>query len=137
MASARASARRGIDARDTGAVKRYYAPSPANLFAVDIGALPPNSKRDMRIIYFILVIVITAVLSVFAFENLESTTVSVFGWQVTAPLAALLVITYVLGMATGGSAVSFITHSLRKATAAKRPKGAPAPRAPRQDHSHS
>ena len=70
----------------------------------------------MRIVYFILVVAFVSLLAVFAIENLAGTTVSMFGWSLTAPLAAVIVGVYVLGMITGGSVVSFITHSLHKAT---------------------
>jgi putative membrane protein len=72
----------------------------------------------MRIVYLIMVVAFVSLLVAFAFENLANTTVRMFGWTLTAPLAAVIVGVYVLGMMTGGSVVSFIRHSLHQATLA-------------------
>lgn len=79
----------------------------------------------MRYVYLTLVILFIAVLLIFAMSNLASATLSFLGWQVTAPLAGLIVLVYVLGMITGGSVLSFLRHSLHKATAKPAPKPAP------------
>lgn len=79
----------------------------------------------MRYLYLFLVIAFCALLLIFALSNLASVTLSFLGWQVTAPLAGLIVLVYVLGMITGGGVLSFLRHSLHKATAKPAPREAP------------
>ena len=61
------------------------------------------------------------------------------GWQILvrpitavglgAPLAILVALVYLLGMATGGSLFSFLRYSIHKATSPKRVRGeTPAPK---------
>ncbi len=76
----------------------------------------------MRYLYLLLVILFLAITLVFAFENLASVTLSMFGWRLTAPLAAVIVGVYALGMITGGSVISFLRHSLYQATQPSRKK---------------
>jgi uncharacterized integral membrane protein len=70
----------------------------------------------MRYLYLTIVIAFCAILGVFALGNLSSVTLSFLGWQVTAPLAGLVIVVYVLGMISGGSVLSFLRHSLHHAT---------------------
>ena len=79
----------------------------------------------MRYVYLFLVIAFAVLLLIFALSNLASVTLSFLGWQVTAPLAGLIVLVYALGMITGGGVLSFLRHSLHKATAKPMPKVAP------------
>lgn len=79
----------------------------------------------MRYLYLFLVIIFCALLLVFALSNLASVTLSFLGWQVTAPLAGLIVLVYALGMITGGGVLSFLRHSLHKATSRPAPRNAP------------
>lgn len=81
----------------------------------------------MRYFYLFLVIVFVALLLVFALGNLSAATLSFLGWRITAPLAAMIVAVYILGMFTGGSVLSFLRHSLHQATARPAPKVAPKP----------
>jgi uncharacterized integral membrane protein len=79
----------------------------------------------MRYVYLFLVIVFVALLLIFALSNLASATLSFLGWQVTAPLAGLILGVYALGMITGGGVLSFLRHSLHKATAKPGTRSAP------------
>ena len=81
----------------------------------------------MRYFYLFLVILFVALLLVFAVGNLSAATLSFLGWRITAPLAAMIVAVYVLGMFTGGSVLSFLRHSLHKATEKPAPKVPPKP----------
>jgi len=40
---------------------------------------------------------------IFAFQNLESVTMSFLGFRISAPFALVALVLYLLGMATGGS----------------------------------
>lgn len=71
-------------------------------------------------------IAVTSILGIafliFALQNLQSVTVAFLGFGITAPLAILFVVVYLLGMATGGSAWSLIRwawQGSRPATAGK------------------
>jgi putative membrane protein len=50
------------------------------------------------------IVVLAAATLVFAWQNLGQVTVSFLAFRITAPLAVLIVIVYLLGMATGSSA---------------------------------
>ena len=66
-----------------------------------------QERLSMR--FNIIVIAILAIVSlIFAFQNLQSVTVSFLGFSITASLAVLFVIVYLLGMATGGSVWALI-----------------------------
>ena len=62
----------------------------------------------MRWFHIIVIAVLAIAILIFAFENLQSVTVEFLGFSVTAPLAILFVIIYLLGMATGGSVWTLI-----------------------------
>ncbi|MDT2023052.1 hypothetical protein [Methylocella sp. CPCC 101449] len=59
-----------------------------------------------------IVILVVAIL-IFAFQNLENVTLSFLGFRITAPLALQIVIVYLLGMATGGSALALVRWAWR------------------------
>ena len=62
----------------------------------------------MRWIYVAVIAVLALVTLIFALQNLQSVTVSLLRLQLSAPLAVLIIIVYVLGMATGGSAWALV-----------------------------
>jgi len=57
----------------------------------------------MRWIHIGVIVAFTAVILIFALQNLESVTMSFLGFRISAPLAVVAVVLYLLGMATGGS----------------------------------
>ena len=59
------------------------------------------------------IIVLAVAVLVFALQNLENVTLSFLGFRVTAPLAVQIIIVYLLGMATGGSAWALIRWAWR------------------------
>ena len=67
----------------------------------------------MRWIYLAVIILIAAAAIIFALQNFEIVTMSFLGFSARAPLALLVVLVYVLGMATGGSLWSLLRQSLR------------------------
>lgn len=70
----------------------------------------------MRYAFLALIIVFLALIATFAFQNLQSVTVAFLGLQLTAPLAIMVALVYLLGMATGGGLFSFLRYSIHKAT---------------------
>jgi uncharacterized integral membrane protein len=62
----------------------------------------------MRWFNIIVIAILAIVILIFAFQNLQSVTVSFLGFSITASLAVLFGIVYLLGMATGGSVWTLI-----------------------------
>ena len=58
----------------------------------------------MRWVYTAVIAVLVAAILIFAIQNHQSVTVSFLGLSMSAPLALLAVVIYLLGMATGSSA---------------------------------
>lgn len=70
----------------------------------------------MRVIYLTLSVLFIAMIVIFAFQNLQTVTVAFLGMSASAPLALVVVLVYLLGMASGGSVVTFLRRSIREAT---------------------
>jgi lipopolysaccharide assembly protein A len=73
----------------------------------------------MRWVYLAIVVVFVAAIVIFAFQNLGLVTMSFLGFSVSAPLAMVAAIVYVLGAFTGGSLFGFLRHSLRESKATR------------------
>jgi uncharacterized integral membrane protein len=58
----------------------------------------------MRWVYLAVIAVLALITLIFAVQNFQSVTVSLLRLQLSVPLAVLVVVIYLLGMATGGSA---------------------------------
>jgi putative membrane protein len=65
----------------------------------------------MRWIYFAVIILIAAAAIIFALQNFEIVTMSFIGFNARVPLALLVAVTYLLGMATGGSLFALLRRS--------------------------
>jgi uncharacterized integral membrane protein len=72
-----------------------------------------------RYLYIALIVVFTALVILFKFQNLETATVSLFSMSVTLPVSLLVFAIYVLGMLTGGFMLSLLRSWARGA--ARRP----------------
>jgi putative membrane protein len=72
----------------------------------------------MRWVHLIVIALFAVATIVFAAQNFEIVTMSFLGFSARAPLALLVAIIYVLGMATGGSLWALLRYSFEKA---KRP----------------
>lgn len=73
----------------------------------------------MRYLHAGLLVLFVVVVAVFCFQNLKTVDVAFLGWSASVPLALLVVVTYVLGMATGGGLISFLRRSYRGVREAK------------------
>ena len=62
----------------------------------------------MRWLHITVVAVVAIAFLIFALQNLQLVTAAFLGFSVTAPLAVLFVVVYLLGMATGGGAWSLV-----------------------------
>ena len=69
----------------------------------------------MRYLYIGLIVVFTALVLLFKFQNLEAATVSLFSASITLPVSVLVFLVYVLGMLTGGCLFALIKSWVRNA----------------------
>ena len=67
----------------------------------------------MRWLHIAVVVIFAVAVLIFVAQNFEIVTMSFLGFSARAPLALLVVLVYVLGMATGGSLWSLLRQSLR------------------------
>ena len=65
----------------------------------------------MRWIYLAVIVLFAVATLVFALQNLEAATVTFLGFRLRAPLAALTIVVYLLGAATGGSLLALLRRS--------------------------
>ena len=65
----------------------------------------------MRRINLIVIVLFVVATVVFAVQNFQIVTMSFLGFSVRAPLALLVSIIYLLGMATGGSLLALLRRS--------------------------
>jgi lipopolysaccharide assembly protein A len=75
----------------------------------------------MRVIQAIVFLVFLGAVGLFAVQNTRSLTVNFWTWELTAPVALLIVAVYLLGMLSGWTVVAFVRRSLRRV--AERPRG--------------
>lgn len=67
----------------------------------------------MRWLHTIIIAALIATTVIFAAQNFQSVTVSFLNLEMTAPLAVLIALVYVVGMVTGGSAWSLIRWAIQ------------------------
>lgn len=67
----------------------------------------------MRWIHILVVVLFAVAVLIFVVQNFTIVTVSFLGFSARAPVALLVALAYVLGMATGGSLWSLFRRSLQ------------------------
>ncbi len=65
----------------------------------------------MRWVHIVIIELFVAAIVIFAFQNLEMTTMSFLGFSIRAPLALITAVIYLLGAATGGSLFALVRRS--------------------------
>ncbi|MBL8415592.1 MAG: hypothetical protein JNM42_14225 [Propionivibrio sp.] len=70
----------------------------------------------MRYVYAGLILVVTAVVLMFNFQNLTSVTVTLFSMSLTMPASLLVIGVYILGMVSGSALFSLLRGWLHGAT---------------------
>jgi lipopolysaccharide assembly protein A len=70
--------------------------------------LKQKEVTSMRYIYIALMVVAIAIVLLFVVQNTPTTTVSFFSASITLPLSILVLLTYVMGILTGGVVVSLL-----------------------------
>jgi uncharacterized integral membrane protein len=68
----------------------------------------------MRIIQAILFLVFLGAVGLFAVQNTRSVAVDFWTWELTAPVALVIVAVYFLGMLSGWTVVAFVGRSRRR-----------------------
>jgi lipopolysaccharide assembly protein A len=58
---------------------------------------------NMRYVYIALIVLLTAIVLIFTFQNLTSVTVSLLSMSASLPLSTLVILVYLLGMVTGSA----------------------------------
>jgi uncharacterized integral membrane protein len=66
----------------------------------------------MRWIHLFVVVMFAAAVLIFVVQNFTMVTMSFLGFSARAPVALLVALVYVLGMATGGSLWSLLRRSI-------------------------
>jgi lipopolysaccharide assembly protein A len=69
----------------------------------------------MRYVYVALIVVFTAIVLLFKFQNLETVTVSLATSSFTLPVSVLVLLVYLLGMFTGGFVLALLRSWVRGA----------------------
>ncbi len=69
----------------------------------------------MRIVYSLLLALFAAIVLLFALQNLQAITVSLFSYSVTLPIALVVIGVYFLGMISGGALLAFLRGTMRRA----------------------
>ncbi|TPQ35362.1 hypothetical protein C2U70_14810 [Bradyrhizobium guangdongense] len=65
----------------------------------------------MRWVYLAIIVLLAVAIIVFAFQNLETVTMTFFRINVSLPLAVQTIVVYLLGAATGGSLFALLRRS--------------------------
>jgi uncharacterized integral membrane protein len=68
----------------------------------------------VRIIQAILFLIFLGAVGLFALQNTRAVTVDFWTWELTAPVAIVIVAVYFLGMLSGWTVVAFVRRSLRR-----------------------
>lgn len=70
----------------------------------------------MRYVYIALIVLVTAIVVLFQFQNLTAVTISLFTLSITMPASLLVFAVYTLGMVTGGALLSLLRTWINRAT---------------------
>jgi lipopolysaccharide assembly protein A len=68
----------------------------------------------MRVIQGILFLAFLGAVGLFAFQNTRPVTVTFATWELTGPVALVILAVYVLGMLSGWTVFAFVRRSLRR-----------------------
>jgi uncharacterized integral membrane protein len=72
----------------------------------------------MRWVYVGFLVAVCLAVVVFAVQNRDALTLTVYGWPITAPAVVILGAAYALGMLTGWSVVGALRRTIKRATEA-------------------
>ena len=69
----------------------------------------------MRYVYIILIVLVSAMILVFKFQNLDTASVQFLTASVTLPISTLVILSYILGMFTGGFLLTVVRGWIQRA----------------------
>ncbi|MFD4836559.1 hypothetical protein ACFWP0_03570 [Achromobacter sp. NPDC058515] len=72
-------------------------------------------RWNMRYLYIVLIVLLTAIVLSFKIQNFDSVTLSLWTSTVTLPASVLVIGVYILGMFTGGFLLSLLRSAFRGA----------------------
>jgi uncharacterized integral membrane protein len=72
-------------------------------------------RWNMRYLYIVLIVLLTAIVLSFKIQNFDSVTLSLWTSTITLPASILVIGVYVLGMFTGGFLLSLLRSAFRGA----------------------
>lgn len=70
----------------------------------------------MRYVYLGIWLLVLGAIGVFAFQNREMVTLSFLNWGISCPVSLLVILVYLLGMASGWTMLSVMRMTLSRAT---------------------
>jgi len=93
-------------------------PVPDNEASRSAGRLANTSPggTDMRLIYFLLLVLFLAAVTVFVLQNKDDITIEYLNRSASLPLPAVVGGAYLLGMLTGWTVVGLIKRSFQRIT---------------------
>jgi lipopolysaccharide assembly protein A len=103
------------------------------LYRISAATLPPAARcpeATMRNVYIALVVLFTGLVLLFNIQNLQVVTVSFLTLSVTLPVSLIVIITYLLGMATGGALLTVLRSWIRRARRSSATQGNDDPEQP-------
>ena len=68
----------------------------------------------MRFLQFLIFLAFLSVVGIFAVQNTDVLTFHFLKWSVTGPVALVTIVTYLVGMLSGWTVVSFAMRSMRR-----------------------
>src|SRR3712207_802783 len=87
---------------------------------VELGSLPLRGSRrggkSMRFLCLLFVVLVAVAIGGFVMQNHGDLTLTFYNRTVTAPIAAVVGVVYVLGMLTGWSVIGLLRRSFEAAT---------------------
>jgi lipopolysaccharide assembly protein A len=83
---------------------------------MDFSTASSYSGGKMRYVYIALIVLLTAVVLIFKFKNLNSATISLLGMSATLPVSTLVILVYLLGMVTGSALFGLVRGWIHGAT---------------------
>ena len=67
----------------------------------------------------IIAIVALVIMALFSIQNLEAIDIAFLSWKISVPTVAVIIVSYLLGMATGWGIFGFVRKSMKAERAAR------------------
>jgi putative membrane protein len=80
------------------------------------GLIGKKRGTPVRFILGVILLIFLGAVGIFALQNMQTVNVQFLKWGVTAPVAFLTVVAYLLGMLSGWNVIAFLRRSIRRVT---------------------